>query len=192
MTNAGPLEVLAQSLAAGTALLTQDGPEGAEPADLAALLEVYVRVASRSREDRVAAGLDDLFQSATKAWVEAGRQARTRAVEGLGCDELVETAYGMAEDGSPEAEDIVAWAAAVVRCALVLPWLDPPERAEVMDAVAECTTVADSHPEVFLAAAVVPAVLAEEEPVDRWPREAREVIELLSRLPLLAVVDGEL
>ena len=43
-----------------------------------------------------------------------------------------------------------------------------------------------------MAAAIVASVLREEEPVERWPREAGELLELLSRLPLLAVVDGEI
>ncbi len=192
MTAAPALQVLARGLAAGTALLTEDGPDGAEPADLAALLEVYVRVASRSRSERSAAGLDDLFRAATDAWVAAGRQARTRAVEGLGCNELVEAAYGMADDGSPEDEDVVAWGAALVRCALVVPWLDPPERVEVLDAVAECISVADSHPRAFMPAAMVASVLSEEEPVELWPKEASELVALFARLPLLAVVDGDM
>jgi len=186
------LDVLARGLAAGTALLADNGAADADPADLAALLEVYVRVAARSRADRQAAGLDDLFRKATEAWVAAGHRARAKAVEGLGCDALVEAAYSMADDEEPEEDDLVQWAAALVRCALVVPWLDPPERAEVLDAVAECTSVADSHPSTFMAASMVAAVLREEEPVDHWPKEAAELVDFFARLPLLAVVDGDL
>lgn len=183
---------LAQGLAAGTALLTREGAAQADPADLAASLEIYVRVAARTSADRQAAGLEELFRKATEAWVAAGHRARARAVEGLGCDALVESAYAMVEYGDPDEQEVVEWAAALVRCALVIPWLDPPERSEVQDAVGECVSVADSHPTAFMAAAIVAAVLQEEEPVAHWPKEAAELVGFFSRLPLLAVIDGDL
>ena len=66
MSEAGAL-ALAQSLAAGTSLLASQGALQAEPGDLAALLEVYVRVASQGAAQRRSAGLDALFVAATDA-----------------------------------------------------------------------------------------------------------------------------
>ena len=56
----------------------------------------------------------------------------------------------------------------------------------------ELTSVADTHPNTFMAASMVAQLLTEAEPVDRWPREASELLSLFARLPLLAVVDGEI
>lgn len=184
-------ERLAQGLVAGAAMLA-DEPAAAEPADLAATLELYVRVAAWSREDRRAAGLEPVFQAATQAWVQAGPSARTRAFEGLRTDTLVELAYSLAQDEEPDEETVVGWAAAAVRAALVAPWLEPADRARVQDVVGELISVADSNPTTFLSAAMVASLLAEAEPVARWPREAAELVGLFARLPLLAMVDGEL
>lgn len=189
MTADGPH--LAQGLVAGTAILAKDARQ-AKPDDLAASLELYVRVAAWTRQHRRQAGLEDAFQAATQAWVRAGAAARSRAFEGLRTDELVELAYRIADDEDPDEELIVGWASAAIRAALVVPWLEPDHRIAVQDAIGELSSVADTHPTVFMAAAMVAQILAESEPVARWPKEAAELLSLFARLPLLAEVDGEI
>ncbi|MCK6503731.1 hypothetical protein L6R53_10085 [Myxococcota bacterium] len=182
-------EDLARGLVAGTALLAD---AAAEPDDLAANLELYARVAAIPRATRAGLGLEVPFQAATRAWMEAGADARSRAFTGLHTDALVELAYTLAHGEEPETETVVGWAAAAVRAALVSPLLEPDDRVKVQDVVGELVGVADSHPQVFLPAAMVASMLAEVEPLDRWPREAAALVGLFSRLPLLAAVDGEL
>jgi len=183
---------LASGLVASTRLLIDDGAGEVAPGDLAATLELYVRVAALPRELRRAEGLDDAFQAATHAWVDAGAEARNRAFQGLKTTELVEQAYQLADDEDADEESIVGWAAAAVRAALVAPWLDPEDRVAVNDAVGELSSVVDTHPIVFLPAAMVAHTLGEAEPIDRWPTEAAQLLSLFARLPLLAAVDGDL
>lgn len=182
-------QALARGLVAGAALLAGGA---AEPDDLAANLELYARVAALSRHTRLGLGLEAPFQAATRAWMEAGADARSRAYAGLHTDALVELAYTLAHGEEPQVETVVDWATAAVRAALVSPLLEPDDRARVQDVVGELVGVADSHPQVFLPAAMVASLLAEVEPLDRWPREAAQLVGLFSRLPLLAAVDGEL
>lgn len=184
-------ERLAQGLVSGTAILVEDAAR-ADPVDLAATLELYVRVAAWPRLQRRAAGLEPAFQAATQAWVTAGSAARARAFEGLQTDALVDMAYQLADGDEPDEETVVGWAAGAVRAALVVPWLDPEDRVKVQDAIGELTSVADTHPNIFMAASMVAQLLTEAEPVDRWPREASELLSLFARLPLLALVDGEI
>lgn len=182
-------EDLARGLVAGNALLAD---VGAEPDDLAANLELYARVAALPRATRQGLGLEVHFQAATQAWMLAGPQARSRAFTGLHTDSLVDMAYTLAHGDEPDAETVVGWAAAVVRAALVSPLLDPDDRVKVQDVVGELVGLTDSHPHTFLPAAMVASLLAEVEPLERWPREAAQLVGLFSRLPLLAAVDGEL
>jgi len=182
---------LAAGLIAGTELLEM-GLDDADPDDVAAGLEVYVRVAAWPPRRRRQAGLEDAFQAATRAWVQAGAEARGRAFEGLHTDELVDLSYRLADDQAHDEDLIVRWAAAAVRAALVVPWLDPDQRVAVQDTIGELRSLADTHPTVFMAAAMVAQVISQSEPVDLWPRDAAELLALFRRLPLLAEVDGEL
>lgn len=187
-----PPEDLAARLRAGLHAL--QGPiERARAEHLAAQLELYGRVALRTRESRLALGLEPVFQAATAAWVKAGPSARERAFQGLRTDELLERTHKLATPGQVVDEDeVLSWAAMALRAALVQTWLEPADRARVQEALSEVAGVADTWPMVFLGASGLAQALVEAEPVERWPRPAAELLRLFSRLPLLAVVDGEL
>lgn len=182
---------LANRLTAGLEVLHAP-PERAQPADLAALLELYGRVASRSRQSRVEAGLEPAFQAMTQAWMKAGPGARTRAFQGLGTDELIERTHELSSQPQAQDEDVLGWAAQALRAALVIPWLEPADRTRVQEALAELVRLADTYPGTFLAASMLGGLMTEAEPVERWPKAAADLLQLFNRLPLLAVVDGEL
>ncbi|MCB9779526.1 MAG: hypothetical protein H6742_13265 [Alphaproteobacteria bacterium] len=186
-----PVEVdaLARGLRLGIAAVRDPG---ADAIDLAALLEVYVRVGAWREADRAAVGLSELFRTASQAWVDAGEDARSKVHEGLSIAVVVDSAYELSDEGEPDEDDVVRWAAAALRIALLARLLEPEDRLEALEAVAECTSVADSHPTAFMPAAMLAAIARQHEPVDRWPPEAAELLDLFSRLPLLAEVDGEL
>lgn len=182
---------LARRLTAGLEVLHAPA-DRAQPADLAALLELYGRVASRSRASRVAAGLEPAFQAMTEAWMKAGPGARTRAFEGLATQELVERTHELSSQPAADDEDVLGWATQALRAALVVPWLEPGDRARVQDALSELIRLADNNPGTFLAASMLGGMMTEAEPVERWPKPAADLLQLFTRLPLLAVVDGEL